>query len=392
MVAASSSAGTAKSRFSATRSRSSSGRSGLASSQPAEREALHRLADPEGADGLLVARAPGIDVGTDEQRIVGGQRDARGALGEEVPELVAPLDAVLAGEAVQRLGTHRPVLPGTQEGILDLGPRRAEQHLAFAAAKQRVVDLFVPPTHLGPAPVPLERVLRITGVVVALGQVEDRARVVGIARDLGQQQVAIALVLLGVQVAPAQPSGVDVVVALQACIGGRRVADRVLVDDTFIPPRQPAAKDLLAPVAEVGPVPQRVAVGRQAAEIQRAHDHVVGIHDPDVVAVAARQLQRLGAVMPEVAPLAFMQLARDSERAHVCADRLLGPVVGPGVDDHPRGDVGRHGVEDLVHDVRLVADDHVQANQRALGHGPDATRWFARTANRSDVRCGHLSL
>ena len=118
---------------------------------------------------------------------------------------------------------------------------------------------------------------------------------------------------------------------------------------------------------------QQVGVRAQAAEVGLAHNQVVGVYDPDVVAVSPGEGQRLRPVVAEVKPRPFVKLARDAKTGHVVADHVLGPVVGTGVHDYPRADIGRDLIKHFLDDVCLVTDDHVEADRRThgqrVGHG-----------------------
>ena len=134
--------------------------------------------------------------------------------------------------------------------------------------------------------------------------------------------------------------------------------------------RHPVAEQLRHPevIADGVRTAQPVDVGVQPGEVGGADDGVVGVHDPDVVAVALGEGECFGSVVAEVAPGPFVKFAGDAEAGHVGADQVLGAVVGAGVHDHPGADVGRDGVEYLGDDVCLVAHDHVQADRGPCGH------------------------
>lgn len=70
-----------------------------------------------------------------------------------------------------------------------------------------------------------------------------------------------------------------------------------------------------------------VDVGVQLGEVGCSDDDVVGVHHPDVVAVALGEGQRFGPVGAEVAPRTFVELTGNAEAVHVGADQLLGAVV-----------------------------------------------------------------
>jgi hypothetical protein len=214
------------------------------------------------------------------------------------------------------------------------------------------------------------RVVVIAQIEVALGQIEHRPRIIGAAFDLGQQQIAIPRILLRIQVTAAEAPRVDVVLALEAFLDERVVACGPLVDDTLIAPRHCVAEQLPAPVGEAGSraVAQVVDVGAQPAEVGSTHNQVVGVDDPDVVAVPLGESQCLGPVVAEIAPRSFVKFTRDTKAGHMAADHVLGSVVGAGIDDHPRRDVGRNRVEHLVDDVLFVTDDHVEADRGARAY------------------------
>jgi hypothetical protein len=236
-------------------------------------------------------------------------------------------------------------------------------------------------------------------VHVTLAQVIDVPRILGVAFDLGQQQIAVARVLLRIPVAVAEATRLDVIVAFQALTLERLVTLDVFVNDTLVADPQPVAEQQRAPEDAVGgSLAQLVNVQAQPAEIDCAHNPVVGVDDPDVVTAALGEVERLGPVVAEIAPGPFVQLTGDAAAAHVIADQVLGPVVGARVHDHPRVDVGRDRVERLGDDVRLVLHDHVQADRGACGwpggHGqivPNKSRlamvfWSGRN------RCGRAAL
>ncbi|VBA52393.1 hypothetical protein LAUMK191_02446 [Mycobacterium attenuatum] len=345
---------------------------------PPQRERLGVLADPGGAHRLFVGYAPVVDVGADKQHVLFGERDICGALGELVAELVAPVGAVPGCDGKQRFGSGRPKLPGPQIGIAHVRPRLVELAHRHRDPPHRVVGLLLPAAHLGTPRIPLARVGEIAKVVIALGQIEDRPRVRGVALNLGQQQIAVARILLPRQVAGTALTILDVVIALQARLhAAGEIPHRGLMSDAHPLHPHAVAEQLRAIVAVgVAHVTHPVDVGAQAREIGFAHQQVVGVDHPNVVALTLGQGQRLGAVVTEVAPRAFVELTRNAEPVHVVANESLSPVVGAGVHDHPRADVGRHRVERLGDDVCLVSHDHVEADCRPLralcpwvGHG-----------------------
>jgi hypothetical protein len=141
------------------------------------------------------------------------------------------------------------------------------------------------------------------------------------------------------------------------------------VDDPHITPEQLVTEQLSAPIEHAAvAAAQVVDVGVNAVEVGRTHDHVVCIDDPDVVAVPLGEGQRLRPVVAEVPPRPFVKLTGYAKVRHVAADHVLGAIVGAGIHDHPGGDMGRDRAEHLLDDVRLVADDHVEADRGARGH------------------------
>ena len=141
--------------------------------QPAEdSEGLRVAAEVPRADRLLVECRPGVNCRTDEQEILGRQRNRGRLAGEEVPELIAALGAVVPGDGVQGLGPGRANLVGMQQHGLDPRPRLTQLLHGLGQPVQRVVNLLAPAAHRDPAGVPGARVGEITQIEVTLGQVE----------------------------------------------------------------------------------------------------------------------------------------------------------------------------------------------------------------------------
>ncbi|CAM3434067.1 hypothetical protein MYIN104542_29880 [Mycobacterium intermedium] len=304
---------------------------------PTQRKRLGMLADPERAHRLLINGTPGINVCEDKQNVLFGKRDRSGTLGEQVPKLILPLPPVVSGDLMKRLSTSRSKRPRPQVGILNIRPRLPEIRHRPRQAEQRVIDLLGPATHLSPPRIPLARVGEIAKIKVALGQVEHRPVVLGVTFDLGQQQIAIPRILLRVLAAGTNATRFDVIPALEACRRGAGVvAHNILVNDAHVTHGQSVAEHKRAPVG-AGPLfdAQAVNVGTESGEVRRTAKYVVGVHDPDIVGVALGKSQRLGAIMAEVAPWAFVKLSRDAKMGHAAFNDILGPVVGTGVHDHP---------------------------------------------------------
>ena len=61
--------------------------------------------------------------------------------------------------------------------------------------------------------------------------------------------------------------------------------------------------------------------------------HLIGIDEEEVVSLAARQVERLGAVVPEIAPWTVVKFAWNSAKHRLHA--LRGVIERSGIDDHP---------------------------------------------------------
>ena len=210
------------------------------------------LAKLGGAHRLLVGRAPGIDVCADKQEVVFGKRDLGGALGKQVTGQVALIFAVPPSDGMQRLGAGRSKLPSLEVEVLDNLQRPIEFRHRLREPDHRVIDLLVRATHLDPPLIPLARVDEIIQIEVALGQIEHRPRILGVAFDLGQQQIAVARIRLRIPTAGTEATRFGVVVALEAPNGAVRLPYGRLVDDAFIAHAYPVAEQLRAPVGEGG--------------------------------------------------------------------------------------------------------------------------------------------
>src|SRR3954453_19573863 len=79
----------------------------------------------------------------------------------------------------------------------------------------------------------------------------------------------------------------------------------------------------------------------------------------------SRVLEHIVAVVREVHPGALDQGTGDPR--HRLADDLLGAVCRAGVGDDPAINPPSHRVDAATNDVRLVLDDHVQADRLAMG-------------------------
>lgn len=103
------------------------------------------------------------------------------------------------------------------------------------------------------------------------------------------------------------------VVAIKAHNCAGVVPHGVLVRDALPAHAHPVAEQQRDPKdVVVSEVAHQVDVGVQAGEVRCAHDRVVGIHDPDVVSMALGERQRLGSIVAEVAPRAFVKLTGDT--------------------------------------------------------------------------------
>ena len=156
------------------------------------REVLPRLcgaADPGRRHRTLEPQPPFVDPAVDEED-VGGVGDVEPARGEHVRRREVAALAVLARQFVERLSPRRPPFPGLEQdsGRLRLRELRA-QH---ALLKVRVEDLLVPAAELHPPAVIVDRQLAMPHVAIGLREVEDRARVARIAREIALEQSGVA--------------------------------------------------------------------------------------------------------------------------------------------------------------------------------------------------------
>src|SRR5262249_32600591 len=77
-----------------------------------------------------------------------------------------------------------------------------------------------------------------------------------------------------------------------------------------------------------------------------------------------RQLQRMVAVGGEIRPRPLDQFARHVR--HHAADDVLRAVARTGIGNRPRLDVRTHRTQTALDHVRLVLDDHGQADAHAI--------------------------
>ncbi|MPM40812.1 hypothetical protein SDC9_87460 [bioreactor metagenome] len=114
---------------------------------------------------------------------------------------------------------------------------------------------------------------------------------------------------------------------------------------------------------------------------------LVGIDEQQIVGLPARQLQRLVAVVGKILPRTLMQLAR--QITHEVADHLLRAVAGAGIDDHPAIDPRLHARQAAFDHMRLVLDDHVQADGGlgSRGHGECIKMYTWNQCN--SMSCSH---
>ena len=127
-AAASIMAGTEKSRLAAIRCRSGSGMSGRASRRRHSVNASACLPIQNAHSRLLIGCAPGVNLCevSEDKEVLVGKWDFGGALGKQVTEPVALLDATPKGDGMQRLGAGRSKLPGLEVGLLNIRPRLTE--------------------------------------------------------------------------------------------------------------------------------------------------------------------------------------------------------------------------------------------------------------------------
>ena len=327
---------------------------------------LERPAGQAGRDGEFVERAPLVCFGGDEQALVVRVREGGGTRGVEVGEVGLPREPVVArqlGQGFRAVGAHLVCLE-----IGSLGPSPGHpEGLAYAAgSKRRQEGFFVEALHCEALLECRERGLQFSRVSEALGEVVGRARIVGIALELGGQHLGVAHVLLWIGTARSEAPGLDVVLALQALLARGIKANGVFVDDTFEAPARAVAKEELPPVAVVLADPHQVRVGGERAEVDVADQEVVGVEHPHVVGAPTGQLQRLASIVAEVAPRPLVDVAGDACRRHFLADHVDRRVGRACVDDRVGVELAGERPDRLADDVVLVADDHRQANRAAV--------------------------
>ena len=109
-----------------------------------------------------------------------------------------------------------------------------------------------------------------------------------------------------------------------------------------------------------------IGVGVEAAELitGRGAQHMVRVHDQDVVGFSPSERDRFASIGAEIAPRSFVQLTRNV--AQMRSNDLLRSIVRAGIDDRPVSNVGTDGIETTAYHMRLVLHDHVEAERR--GH------------------------
>ena len=203
-------------------------------------------------------------------------------------------------------------------------------------------------------------------VAQALRDVERVARIAGLACERLLQHARVVEVFVAHRAATTRAIG-KTPHAQRVELRQRRVARRergVLVQHALPAPRPVVTQQLRAPVFErrIGEALAHVVTRRVERRRGRRRidlEHFVRIDHERVIAVAARELERLVAVRREVDPGPLDQLARQV-REQLAHDPLRA-VVRTGVDDRPRADRGTHGREAARDDGRFVAHDHAEA-------------------------------
>jgi hypothetical protein len=144
-----------------------------------------------------------------------------------------------------------------------------------------------------------------------------------------------------------------------AFYAGRRRGD-VFVSHTNIGPFVTVGDEHALGIINFAGIADFIKVGGQQVLERSADigDHV-GIHDEDVIRLAACAAQYVSAILAEVNPTDAMQFARDAgERAK---DLKRGGVAGTCVADDPIIDAAAHGFESAADDAPLVANNHAEA-------------------------------
>jgi hypothetical protein len=324
------------------------------------------VADIEGRQRVLDPEQIVVKGALDVEPVGARRRDLHGSCEEGVRQRVLALVLITQPNPEERLGAVGHELERREVRLEHLGPRVLEGFFDERDLVQRVPGLLAPARHRGAPPVVAQRRLRVAGIAIALREVEDVPRVVGVVdqRLLEAQRVAA----IGVRIASAGAVLVrDRANSLQLRLRPRFFAHDVLVQDALVSPGKRVADKL---PARVGPAVERdlhdVHVGGQPRETEVCVqlEDLVRINDEDIVGAPAGQLQRLRAIAAEVPPRALDQLARQVRE--LLSHDLLGAVGGAGIDDHPRVDQRPHRGKAASDDTRLVLDDHVEAHGLAV--------------------------
>ena len=324
------------------------------------------VAHVEGGHRVLDREQVVVDGTLDEETVAGRGRDLHGSAEEGVRQRVLAPALVVQPDPEERLGAVGHQLERREVRLEHLGPRALHALLDQRDLVQRVPGLLAPSRHLRPPPVVAQRRLRVAGIAIALGQVEDVSRVVRLVdqRLLEAQRVAA----IGIRIAGARAVLVgDRADSLQLRLRPRLFARDVFVQDALVAPGKRVADEL---PARIGAATERhlheVHVGGEPRELEvRVEcDDLVRVYDEHVVGASAGVLQGLGAVAGEVSPGTLDQLSR--QVSELLSHDLLGAVGGAGVHDRPRVDQRAHRGEAPCDDRRLVLDDHVEAHRLAV--------------------------
>ena len=281
--------------------------------------------------------------------------------------------AVPARQLQQRLGATGPPGVGLLVGEGNLSGRVTQTIGQQRGLVLRVPGFFFPAAHGGALAIDVAAARQLAGIAQALCQVVDVARIgwVGAQRVFQQRRV----LAVGLGIAAACP----IVRDLHDSPGQRRglggnVGVQPLMHHAPPPPGQPRRHQGCPGVDQLLIVAlQLIGVGRQwrAPPVGGEGQGFIGVDEEQVVdraQFAQRQVQRLVAVVFEMAPRPIVQAA--GQAVQVLPHQVGGAVGRPGVHDDPLVDEAPQRREAAPDDRRLVLDDHVQADAGRAGvHG-----------------------
>src|SRR5437667_7593639 len=121
----------------------------------------------------------------DEQQILRIRRVDHSAR-KQIAQLILPVLTVKPDDLVNRFDPRRAEFVGPQIRLENESPGESQPLLQSSNLIERIPHFLVPATQTGAFLVPLDRLGQITGIAIALGEVENIARVVrlGIERAL----------------------------------------------------------------------------------------------------------------------------------------------------------------------------------------------------------------